>query len=117
MFLLFFACDDSILKVGPALDTAPVEVPDQPGYAADVAPLIEHCGQCHGPSGGVTVPPDYASLMQATDVAGNPLITPGNLDESVIWSVVKADAMPYDVPFSDNQKLLLQTWIETGANP
>jgi len=84
--------------------------------SADVLQLLKNrCGKCHGPA----EPEAGLMLMTLAGVAHGsdegPVVSPGDLDNSPIWQRVVAGEMPPEDPLSDDQRHLLQKWIEAQA--
>ncbi len=86
-------------------------------FTLHVAPLLaRHCLECHAgtsPNGGL----DLAHWQRAmTGGDSGAVIVAGKPDESLLWQLVAADAMPQDrPPLSAAEKGVLRTWIEDGA--
>jgi hypothetical protein len=86
-------------------------------FEKKVAPLLaRHCLECHDTAtqeGGL----DLSRKVEA--LAGGDsgkVIVPGKASESLLWEYVELDDMPLDrPPLSDDQKRVLQEWIDAGA--
>jgi hypothetical protein len=109
------------LIVAAALGYGPVAIGQSdppPGFEFDqsVAPiLVARCLDCHSgpePKGGLDLS-SKAGVLKGGH--GGPAITPGNLDESLLWIVVEDGLMPPDDPLPEDEAEQLRTWIERGA--
>lgn len=113
---------------------APVEVPEEPGYAADVEPLVlARCLGCHRTDdvrGDLLLErgQGYDQLVgrRSVQVPSLLLVAPGDFDASYLWhklehSAVVGDGMPRGLfgprrlPPAEIE--LFRRWIETGARP
>lgn len=85
-------------------------------FQQDVMPLFKlHCVRCHGPNEqegelNLSLPPAIARGGESGVV-----VSPGKLEESLLWHQVSTDEMPPDEPLSKEDKQLLRRWIESGA--
>lgn len=112
----------------------PLEVPAEPGYAADVEPVVlERCESCHrtGDVRGELLLErglGYDQLVgrRSVQVPSLPLVVPGDPDASYLWhklrhTAVVGDGMPRGVLGSRRlpaaELELVRRWIETGARP
>jgi hypothetical protein len=91
----------------------------RPNLAQDVLPILKvRCVKCHGP----VKPKGKLNLASARSLARGgstgPAVVPGNLDESTLWDLVNNDEMPPkpEEPLAEQDKALLQRWIEQGAD-
>lgn len=96
-------------------------------FNSDIRPLLsDHCFACHGPDeaerqGGLRL--DQAEDAFAEADSGEPAIIPGDVDASPLIARIRSTD-PYEMmpppeankPLSDAQKLLLERWIEGGAD-
>jgi hypothetical protein len=83
-----------------------------------IAPILaRHCLECHTTShreGGLDLSQKGAAMSGGES---GPAITPGNLDESLLWDHVFSDTMPQDrPPLSEDEKASLKEWIQLGAD-
>ncbi len=89
---------------------------DEPTLEDHVMPLLKsRCVKCHGPAkreGKLTLATAF-DLKQGGK--HQPLVQPGNLDQSLLWSRVADDEMPPDSPLAEAEKQVLRRWIEKGA--
>ena len=89
-----------------------------PGLETDVLPLLKtRCLKCHSPlkSKGKLNLSGPRSLARGGE--SGPVIVPGKLDESTLWTLVSSDEMPPEPeePLAPREKNLLRRWIEQGA--
>ena len=81
-----------------------------------VAPLLaRRCLECHNASdkkGGLDLMSSEAALVGGDS---GPPITPGKLEESIVWEKVASDEMPPKKPLSDAEKQILADWVASGA--
>jgi hypothetical protein len=100
---------------------------DGPDFRTQIQPILaEHCSQCHGVDestreGGLRLDV-RGSAMEGGD-SGHAAIVPGHAQTSeLVRRILSSDAdemMPppsMKKPLSDQQKRLLQEWINAGAN-
>ncbi|MCI0464987.1 MAG: hypothetical protein L0Z62_49325 [Gemmataceae bacterium] len=109
-----------VLLVAGTAPTFAQEKDQQAGQAQVV--LAKHCLRCHGNAGS-----DYfdvrslASLKAKGEGNDKPYVTPGRLEESLLWEYVKdkAASMPKSGEerrsFTDAQRNVLKAWILAGA--
>lgn len=83
------------------------------------ATLTEHCTLCHRAD---RQPPPLTEeslqsslAMDSVGRPGTPIVTPGAPDQSVLLQRVEQNQMPPGAPLSDEQKLVLRSWISDGA--
>jgi len=74
-----------------------------------------HCAKCHGPlnsENGLNL-----STLRGLARGGESgaVLKPGDPEHSLLWQRVSADEMPPDRPLPSEDKLLLRSWIESGA--
>jgi hypothetical protein len=125
----------ALLLVGAALACdSPPPLPERPGYAADVEPVVvKRCASCHrtGDRRGQLLlerGSGYAQLVgrSSTQVPALPLVTPGDPARSYLWrklehTAAEGEGMPR-TPFGA-RKLpareleLIRRWVATGAAP
>jgi cytochrome c553 len=81
--------------------------------------LLEHCVECHGDKkqkGSLRL--DFKGGWEQGGDSG-PAITPGKVDESLLWKAVSYTdrdlKMPPKKKLSDSELAELRTWIEAGA--
>src|SRR5690606_37558483 len=85
-------------------------------FDRDVARVLAvHCLECHNDfdfKGGLDL-----STEQAARTGGDSgkVLTPGNLEQSLLWHRVAGDEMPPEAPLSDEDKQIVRRWIEAGA--
>ena len=99
-----------------ASESPVVSTADEPDLQQDVLPLLRtRCVSCHGPA-----KQDARlnlALPQGIRRGGEhgAAVTPGNLQDSLLWKRVEADEMPEDAPLPPEEKAILRRWIEAGA--
>ncbi|MEZ6143434.1 MAG: DUF1553 domain-containing protein [Zavarzinella sp.] len=74
--------------------------------------LIDRCLECHrgsDPAGGLNLI-SRKSALQGGD--SGKVIQPGNSDKSILWKLVASDKMPPKHPLKDDEKKLIQLWID-----
>lgn len=104
----------SVLLIGGNLRAEPAE--DATFFEQSIVPLITtRCAGCHNATdrkGGLdlTTP---ESLLHGGD--SGKVVTPGNLDESMLWQRVVDKEMPPKEPLSDREQDLLRNWIRRGV--
>ncbi|QDU27773.1 Planctomycete cytochrome C [Anatilimnocola aggregata] len=89
---------------------------DAPDFDRQIAPLLAgRCLDCHSGSeskGGL----DLSTLQGATKGGeSGPAIVPRKFSESQLWQRVAAGDMPPKKPLPENERKLLQAWLEAGA--
>lgn len=89
----------------------------QQHFEQRVAPLLaQHCLECHDPSrpsGGLDLSQREPAVRGGD--SGRAFV-PGDLKASLLWDHVASNEMPKDrSPLSDNERLILKSWIESGA--
>lgn len=97
--------------------TATRELENARLFEAEIAPLLsKHCLECHDSAlrkGKLDL------SRKATAFAGSssgPVIEPGNVAKSALWTAVEADDMPAErLPLSAREKALIKQWIDDGA--
>jgi len=81
-----------------------------------IAPLLAaRCLDCHNASdteGGLNLTSHKTAL---TGGDSGEVLTPGDLDGSLLWDYVSTDEMPPKKPLTAAEKALLKTWIQQGA--
>ncbi len=82
----------------------------------DVLPLLKkRCAACHGP----LKPEAQLTLSDPRHIARGgeqgPVVVAGNLEKSLLWTVVDNDEMPEEAPLSEKEKKILHDWISAGA--
>ena len=81
-----------------------------------IAPLLaRRCAGCHA---GDELKGKLDLSTREKLLAGGesgPALVPGDAAKSLIWQRVSADEMPPKHPLSDDEKRVLQKWIEAGA--
>jgi hypothetical protein len=106
---------------------AAVLLGEPPSYSRDVAPILTRkCFVCHGPDASTRKArlrldtPDGATQPRGRRA---PAITPGSLDDSLLWQRITADD-PYDrmppadeghLPLTQEERDVLSAWILAGA--
>lgn len=89
---------------------------DAPQFDRQIAPLLKaHCVKCHGPAKqegklNLSTPAD---LIRGNEQGA--VLVPHDLEASRLWKQVQTDEMPPDAPLTEDQKSLLQRWIQLGA--
>ena len=99
----------------------------QVSYREKIQPILaERCVSCHGPDlarAKVSVA-SYQELMKSKTKSGRqPLVTPGNLEESWLYTLCSTVQPQYRMPPDTSHKVplpkeelaLLQSWIMQGA--
>ena len=86
-------------------------------FETQIAPLLsKHCLECHDT---VTKEGSLDLSRKTAALAGGdsgPSIVPGKSAESALWQLVSSDEMPRDrEPLSPEEKSLLRTWLDSGA--
>lgn len=98
--------------VRPAYSDPPVDTL----FEQSVGPLIiRRCAGCHNPSelkGGLDLT-SREKLIAGGD--SGPALTPGNVEDSLLWHRVSSKEMPPKTPLSDADQALLKDWIGGGA--
>ena len=91
-------------------------------FLSDVAPiLVQRCQGCHGPQQNESnYRLDSVVELQKLGDFGEPIVTPGSLDESLLWRLVNSqddiERMPKDgEPIPEKELNLIRRWIEQGA--
>ena len=86
-------------------------------FETRIAPILsKHCLECHDAAnsqGGLDL-----SMKKLAFAGGEngPAIVAKKLGESLAWAQIKSDEMPLDRdPLSSDEKRLIKTWIESGA--
>ncbi len=83
-------------------------------FDRSVAPILAtRCLECHNEAdkeGKLDLSTKLAALR-----ARDPVIAPGNLEESLLWEMVAGDEMPPKKPLPAAEKAVLKKWIEEGA--
>ena len=93
-------------------------VPPPPTFEEDIVPLLAtHCHDCHGKD---TQEAELDLRTAGAIVFGGEsgsALTPGNLAQSYLWTMIEADQMPPEgsEPLSDRSKSLIRRWITAGA--
>ncbi|WP_152054021.1 DUF1553 domain-containing protein [Tautonia marina] len=109
------------LIVAATLLYGPVAIgqPDAPPafeFDQSVAPILAaRCLDCHSgpdPKGGLDLSRQAGALKGGH---GGAAVTPGNLDESLLWIAVEDGLMPPDHPLPEDEAEQLRSWIERGA--
>ncbi|MDP1561391.1 MAG: PSD1 and planctomycete cytochrome C domain-containing protein [Pirellulaceae bacterium] len=89
-------------------------IADDSLFEARIAPLLaQRCLECHDGNsreGGLDL-----SRQEGITASGPSLIVPGDAAASAIWQRVAADEMPPEHALSADEKAVLQTWINHGA--
>lgn len=97
-------------------EPALAEVPAEISFDLHVAPLLAvRCLSCHNANerkGGLNLFTENSAKIGGD---GGAAVTPGKLDESLLWEQVDAGAMPPNQPLSDDEKEILRRWIADGA--
>jgi hypothetical protein len=93
------------------------DTPQLPTFERDILPIFNnHCLQCHGgvhQKNGLDLR-TLASTLKGGK-SGSP-ITPGKVDESLLWKKLTQDEMPKtDNKVTDANKKLIREWIAGGA--
>ena len=101
---------------GPEGNFAPSPEANAGFFLTQVAPLLSrHCLECHDAStrkGKVNL----AHVNDVLEVRKQPLLVPGEAKKSLLWQVVADDSMPEKrPPLMPEEKLILQRWIDGGA--
>ncbi|GAC1475812.1 MAG: PSD1 and planctomycete cytochrome C domain-containing protein [Isosphaeraceae bacterium] len=105
-----------IFLVFGLLGQPPAWSEEAPTLDRQVIPLLKaRCVKCHGPAvrrGGLNLatPRGLARGGKSGEV-----VTPGKLDESLLWESVSEDTMPPKEPLAEDEKALLRRWIAAGA--
>ncbi|WP_206352378.1 DUF1553 domain-containing protein [Tautonia rosea] len=93
--------------------------PDPPPefeFDQSVAPILTtRCLDCHAgpdPKGGLDLSRKAGALKGGHS---GPAVSPGDLDESLLWIVVEDGLMPPDDPLPEEEAERLRAWIERGA--
>ena len=86
-------------------------------FERKVAPILsEHCLECHDAStrkGKLDLSRKEFAFAGGSE---GPAIIPGKAKESLLWEVVESDEMPAKrTPLSVEEKRILKTWIDSGA--
>lgn len=79
--------------------------------------LAHHCLECHDSvvKKGQLDLSRKAGLLKGGEIG--PAITIGNAEDSLLWQYVESDEMPLDrPPLTDDEKQLLNNWINDGAH-
>jgi uncharacterized membrane protein len=84
-------------------------------FDTEILPIFKNsCAMCHDGTkreGGGFIATDYASIMKA--------VKPGNAAASKVYKVLRGaygSIMPPNNPLSQDQRMLIEIWIEQGAN-
>ncbi|MEJ7591807.1 MAG: c-type cytochrome domain-containing protein [Planctomycetaceae bacterium] len=94
---------------------------EQVDFETQIRPLlVQHCGKCHGPAtqkSGLRLDARHAAFKGGDS---GPVIVPGNSGDSELLrrmqSVDPDERMPPDgPPLKENEIVLLQRWIDDGA--
>jgi len=108
----------SLLLCSPALAAGPEE--QDHFFESKIRPILaKRCFECHGEKKQESsIRLDHKTMVMGT-TAETSLITPGNVEKSRLWQVIKYDdndvQMPPAAQLPDDEKSLLKTWIEQGA--
>jgi len=96
-----------------------------PSFVADIRPLMIQCfGACHRSAPDIDPPmADYSTLMSwrtTYECQGQPLVRPGNPDNSPFLKVLEGSSCGHQMPptgplLGADQVNLVRTWILNGA--
>src|SRR5262245_51866727 len=85
-------------------------------FDTQIAPLLsDRCLDCHSgsePKGQLDLS-SHQSLLQGGESGA--AVTPGNVDESLLWQRIASDEMPPNHPLDARERALLRVWIADGA--
>lgn len=114
-----------LLAMGNAAASVAADRAGQTSFSRDVRPILsEHCFACHGFDESSREADLRLDIAEAAteDRGGMQAISPGKPQESEVWRRITAadpdEVMPppsFDKSLSDEQKEILQRWIEEGA--
>ena len=123
-FLFLFAFVVGCADQGDPISPPPTDTTGNNGqfdWTDNIGPLMQnYCISCHGAvlqEGGFDAR-TYDVVLNYTTTAGNPLIDPGNAEESELYLRVIADGfprMPQGGSLQDDQIAMIRTWINEGA--
>src|SRR4051812_13150187 len=87
-----------------------------PDFDRDIATVFAgRCFDCHNPTdrkGGLDLSRKSTAMAGGENGA---VISPGKLDESVLWKQIATDEMPPKHPLPAAEKEILRRWIAGGA--
>lgn len=89
-------------------------------FESRIRPLLaKRCFECHGEKKQESaVRLDHKSMVMGKSET-TALVSPGKLEESRLWQVIKYDEsdiqMPPSAPLPEDEKALLKLWIQQGA--
>lgn len=109
---------DSALHGSTLLALASDAESDKPalGFVEDIQPIFQRsCANCHGNlvqtiEMNVTT---YAGLLAGS--ARGPVLVPGDADASKLWTQIESGAMPLVGELPEEEKALIEQWINAGA--
>lgn len=104
-------------------------------YTMDIQPLWDlRCVSCHVAGGSAPMGPiltagvSHANIVDVqSPTVALPLVAPGDPDGSYLWHKINGtqaevpggsgSPMPIGIPFTDDEKALIEQWILDGAKP
>lgn len=86
------------------------------GFEEDVRPIFDRsCTACHNnvaKQGGLQTN-DYDALMSGS--TNGIVVVPGSSSKSWLWDQIRVGTMPLNGELPDNEKAIIERWIESGA--
>lgn len=107
----------ALLILGPGMGRAEAgPATSSVSFESEVMPLLKvRCVKCHGPAKRE----GKLSLASPNGLARGgkhgSLVVAGQLEESSLWKRVADEEMPPDEPLTEDEKKILERWIEAGA--
>ncbi|MCB9155550.1 MAG: hypothetical protein H6645_00350 [Caldilineaceae bacterium] len=86
------------------------------GYEEDIYPIFnQNCNSCHGAVAQINElqVTDYGALLKGS--VNGPVIEPGDAQNSRLWEMVSTGKMPLIGQLSDEEKSIIEAWINAGA--
>ena len=86
------------------------------GYEEDIYPIFnQNCNSCHGAVAQINElqVTDYDALLKGS--VNGPVIEPGDAENSRLWEMVSTGKMPLIGQLSDEEKSIIEAWINAGA--
>ncbi|MEZ4713319.1 MAG: c-type cytochrome domain-containing protein [Caldilineaceae bacterium] len=86
------------------------------GYDEDIYPIFnQNCNSCHGAVAQINElqVTDYDALLKGS--VNGPVVEPGDAENSRLWEMVSTGKMPLIGQLSDEEKSIIEAWINAGA--